>query len=99
MQWSGSGLLTMCVGAPSGRAVDLTGTWEARSSVTPSNSSGKFKSGVKDDIMEITQAGADLNIIADDFEFLYNGQVIDDAANPAFKGQAGFIECRDVAGE
>ena len=33
-------------------------------------------------------------MFADEFEFLYNGQVIDDPANPAFKGQAGFIECR-----
>jgi len=90
----GLGLLTMCVEPPRAGAVDLTGTWVGKIVCDSFDPLGKSKGGVKDDIMEITQSGADLNIVADEFGFLYNGLVIDDPTSPAFKGQAGFIECR-----
>jgi len=90
----GLGLLTMCGEPPRAYAVNLTGTWVGKIICDSFDPSGKFRGGVTNDTMEITQTGADLNIVADEFLFLYNGQVIDDPANPAFKGQAGFIECR-----
>lgn len=90
----GLGLLTLCVAPPRAGAIDLTGTWVGKIVCDSFDPLGKSKTGVTDDVMEITQAGADLNMVADEFGFLYNGQVIDDPANPAYKGQAGFIECR-----
>src|SRR6478735_1628220 len=90
----GLGLLTMCVEPPRAGAVDLTGTWVGKIVCDSFDPLGKSKVELTDDIMRITQTGADLNILARESEFLYNGEVIDDPPNPANKGQAGFIECR-----
>lgn len=72
-------------------AVDITGTWEGKETCKCFNNvDGKFTRKSKDEVIEITQNGTDLNIFI--FDELFNGNVINDP-NRDKRGVAAFIAC------
>lgn len=84
--------LTLTAVASNARAVDITGTWTGKEKCKCfDNTDGKFKEKFRDEEMQITQSGTDLNILV--FEELFNGNVIDNPTKDN-RGEAAFIACR-----
>ena len=87
-------LIMLVLGATAG-AVDMTGTWAGRERCACFNpTQGNFTERYKDEVMEITQDGTDLNILF--FDELFNGNVIDHPGRSS-RGEASLIACETDA--
>lgn len=83
--------LVMVVIGTTAEAVDMTGTWVGRERCACFDPvDGKSTERYRDEVMEITQDGTDLNILF--FDELYNGNVIDHPSRSS-KGEASLIAC------
>ena len=83
--------LVGAVFATAAGAVDMTGTWEGQERCNCFNAvDGRFTERYRDEVMEITQDGTDLNIEA--YGELFNGNVISHPHRDS-KGEASLIAC------
>lgn len=80
--------------APPAWALNLTGTWIGKQECRRFDGT-TFFTPFPNDVMTITQNGTDLNLNAVIVTggIRYHGQAIEDAAAPAVKAQASFVEC------
>ena len=88
--------LVAALGTTGAEAVDMTGTWTGRERCDCFNDvAGRFTERYNDQVMQISQDGADLNVSA--YDQLYNGNAIDHPTRRS-KGVASLIACNTDPG-